>query len=104
VLVGTAATAVVRLYGRSEHWDDGDKRERYRYEYGSHELRRWAANARELARRAEQVHVIFNNCCAGAAQRAASDLRTGLGDCAVPPAGRTERPARDDRLGRPEAD
>ena len=80
----TAATSVVRLHGRSEHWADGDKRERYRYDYEPHELRRWAANARELARQAEQVHVIFNTCCAGAAQRAAGDLRTALGDCARP--------------------
>lgn len=98
----TAATAVIRLHGRSEHWADGDKRERYRYEYGSDELRRWAANARELARCAEQVHVIFNNCCAGAAQRAAGELRTGLGDCAAPPAGQAVQPTLHDLLSHPE--
>jgi uncharacterized protein YecE (DUF72 family) len=75
----TAATAVIRLHGRSEHWADGDERERYRYDYSSPELRQWATNARELSRRAERVHVIVNTCCAGAAQRAATDLRTALG-------------------------
>lgn len=74
----TAATAVIRLHGRSKHWADGDKRERYRYEYSPQELRHWATNARELAQRAEQVHVIVNTCCAGAAQRAAGELRTAL--------------------------
>jgi uncharacterized protein YecE (DUF72 family) len=79
-LEATAATAVIRLHGRSEHWATGDKRERYRYEYSPEELRQWATNARELARRAEQVHVIVNTCCAGAAQRAAGELRATLGE------------------------
>ena len=79
----TAATAVIRLHGRSEHWAGGDKRERYQYDYSPRELRHWAANALELSRRAEQVHVIVNTCCAGAAQRAATDLRTALGGEAV---------------------
>ncbi|HEX4791914.1 MAG TPA: DUF72 domain-containing protein [Actinospica sp.] len=74
----TAATAVIRLHGHSERWIDGDKRERYQYDYSPPELRRWAANARHLARQTEQVHVIVNTCCAGAAQRAAADLRTAL--------------------------
>jgi uncharacterized protein YecE (DUF72 family) len=74
----TASTAVIRLHGRSERWIDGDKRERYQYEYSPPELRRWAANARHLAREAEHVHLIVNTCCAGAAQRAATDLRTAL--------------------------
>jgi uncharacterized protein YecE (DUF72 family) len=79
-LEATAATAVIRLHGRSKQWADGGKRERYRYDYSPDELRHWAANARELAQRAEQVHVIVNTCCAGAAQRAATDLRTTLGE------------------------
>jgi uncharacterized protein YecE (DUF72 family) len=79
-LEATAATAVIRLHGRSKHWADGDKRERYRYEYSPEELRQWATNARELTRRAEQVHIIVNTCCAGAAQRAASELRTVLAE------------------------
>ena len=73
----TADTAVIRLHGRSEQWIAGDKRDRYRYDYSAQEILHWASSARELAGRSEQVHVIFNNCCAGAAQRAASDLRTG---------------------------
>ena len=82
----TSATAVIRLHGRSEQWVDGDKRERYRYDYSPPELRRWAVNARELARRTEQVHVIVNTCCAGAAQRAAAGLSTALGDLGAYPA------------------
>jgi uncharacterized protein YecE (DUF72 family) len=65
---------------------DGDKRERYRYDYSPPELCQWAANARELARRAEQVHVIVNACRAGAAQSTAADLRTALGELGEYPA------------------
>lgn len=71
----TAATAVIRLHGRSGRWADGDKRERYQYSYTAAELEQWSANARALAERADEVHVIVNTCCAGAAQRAAAQLQ-----------------------------
>jgi uncharacterized protein YecE (DUF72 family) len=58
----TASTAVIRLHGHSERWIDGDKRERYQYDYSPPELRRWAANALHLAREAEHVHLIVNTC------------------------------------------
>jgi uncharacterized protein YecE (DUF72 family) len=74
----TSTTAMIRLHGRSSRWIEGDKRERYEHEYSSAELKQWADNARLLAERADEVHVIFNNCCAGAAQRAAAGLREAL--------------------------
>ncbi len=74
LLAATADTAVVRLHGRSEQWVGGDKRERYRYEYSADELDAWAACAKQLSKSAESVHVVFNNCCGGAAQRAAAGL------------------------------
>ncbi len=74
----TSATAVVRLHGRSSRWIGGDKRERYQYDYTGAELSQWADNARALAGRADEVHVIVNTCCSGAAQRAAAGLREAL--------------------------
>ena len=75
LLAATADTAVVRLHGRSEQWIGGDKRERYRYEYSATELDAWAECARQLSKCADSVHMVFNNCCGGAAQRAAAGLR-----------------------------
>jgi len=71
----TSATAVIRLHGRSDRWAEGDKRERYEYAYTPAELTEWADAARTLAERADEVHVIVNTCCAGAAQRAAAGLQ-----------------------------
>ena len=80
LLAATADTAVVRLHGRSEQWAGGDKRERYRYEYSAAELDAWANAARQLSQLADSVHLVFNNCCGGAAQRAAAGLLDRLGD------------------------
>ncbi|MBS2963160.1 DUF72 domain-containing protein [Actinocrinis puniceicyclus] len=74
LLAATADTALVRLHGRSAQWSGGDKRERYRHEYTAAELDDWARRARELSRLAGSVHVVCNNCCGGAAQRAAAGL------------------------------
>ena len=76
----TAATAVIRLHGHSSAWIGGSKEDRYRYEYTPEELTEWASRARLLAKQADDVHVVVNTCCAGAAQRAASQLRDLLDD------------------------
>ncbi|MDX5567689.1 DUF72 domain-containing protein [Streptomyces sp. ID05-04B] len=71
--------AVVRLHGRSRHWGTGGKEDRFRHEYGPGELDEWVPMIRALARRTEQVHVLFNNCCGDAAVRAAARMRALLG-------------------------
>jgi uncharacterized protein YecE (DUF72 family) len=71
--------AVVRLHGRSAAWGTGSKEDRFRHEYTDDELREWLPRVRALAGRAEQVHVLFNNCCADAAVRAAARMRELLG-------------------------
>ena len=76
----TAATAVIRLHGHSPAWIGGGKEDRYRYEYTPEELTAWASRARLLAKQADDVHVVVNTCCAGAAQRAASRLQALLAD------------------------
>ncbi|WP_034260542.1 DUF72 domain-containing protein [Actinospica robiniae] len=79
----TAPTAVIRLHGRSRHWIDGDKRERYRYDYTPAETEQWSRNARLLTQQAHEVHVIVNTCCAGTAQRTAAGLQASLRSAAV---------------------
>ncbi|MFD9389252.1 DUF72 domain-containing protein [Streptomyces sp. NPDC060000] len=71
--------AVVRLHGRSPAWGTGSKEDRFRHEYTDAELREWVPRVRALARGAEQVHVLFNNCCGDSAVRAAGRMRALLG-------------------------
>ncbi|MER7891521.1 DUF72 domain-containing protein [Micromonospora sp. NPDC094482] len=74
ILVATAQPAVVRFHGHSDAWESGDKQERFRYAYGDRELRSWSELLTELAGQADELHVLFNNCCAGQAQRDAEQL------------------------------
>ncbi|MFD7238450.1 DUF72 domain-containing protein [Streptomyces syringium] len=77
--------AVVRFHGRSEAWGTGSKEDRFRHRYTAAELTPWTERIRRLAQRAEEVHVLFNNCCADAAVDAAAtmrDLLTGTADLA----------------------
>ena len=73
-LVATADLAMVRFHGHSTVWAGGNKEDRFRYAYGDDELRCWAQVLVELAEQAEELHVLFNNCCAGQAQRDAEKL------------------------------
>ncbi|GAB2601575.1 DUF72 domain-containing protein [Streptomyces capparidis] len=75
VAEATAADlSVVRFHGRSPRWADGGRTERYRHRYTRDELRQWVPRIRELARGSEAVHVLMNNCCGDAAQRAAEEM------------------------------
>ena len=79
ILMATADPAMVRFHGHSKQWATGDKREKFRYAYPEEELIRWAAKLRELSTEASEVHVLFNNCCAGQAQHDAAALAAILG-------------------------
>ncbi|MEV6612725.1 DUF72 domain-containing protein [Streptomyces sp. NPDC051051] len=72
--------AVVRFHGRSRAWGTGSKEDRFRHEYTDDELREWLPRVRALADRAERVHVLFNNCCADAAVRAAARMSELVAD------------------------
>ncbi|MFF6995303.1 DUF72 domain-containing protein [Streptomyces sp. NPDC008313] len=67
--------AVVRFHGRSAAWGTGSKEDRFRHAYAAAELREWVPRLREAAERADDVHVLFNNCCGDAAVRAAATMR-----------------------------
>ncbi|MFC4034096.1 DUF72 domain-containing protein [Streptomyces polygonati] len=77
--VTTPALAVVRFHGRSSAWGTGTKEERFRHSYTPGELSEWTPRIRALADRAQEVHVLFNNCCADAAVRAAESMGELLG-------------------------
>ncbi|MFV0131387.1 DUF72 domain-containing protein [Streptomyces sp. HMX112] len=66
--------AVVRFHGRSAAWGTGSKEDRFRHGYTPGELSPWVGRVRELARAADEVHVLFNNCCGDAAVRAARTM------------------------------
>ncbi|MEU9146470.1 DUF72 domain-containing protein [Streptomyces sp. NPDC048349] len=78
--VTSSKLAVVRFHGRSAAWGTGGKEDRFRHVYTREELAAWLPRLRFLADRAEHLHVLFNNCCADAAVRAAETLR-GLLEC-----------------------
>ncbi|MEU9196659.1 DUF72 domain-containing protein [Streptomyces hundungensis] len=79
IRVTTPDLAVVRFHGRNSAWGTGTKEERFRHGYTLEELCEWAPRVREMAERAREVHVLFNNCCGDAAVRAAQSMRQLLG-------------------------
>ncbi|CAL9575233.1 hypothetical protein SUDANB58_04919 [Streptomyces sp. enrichment culture] len=68
------ALAVVRFHGRSAEWGRGSKEDRFRHDYSVAELAAWVPRLRRAARQADELHVLFNNCCADAAVRAAETM------------------------------
>lgn len=81
----TAATtpdlAVVRLHGRNrENWEAKgiSAAERFRYLYGADELAEWVPRVEELAGKAAETHVLFNNCYSDFGVRNAADLAEQL--------------------------
>ncbi|MFH8404313.1 DUF72 domain-containing protein [Streptomyces sp. NPDC018019] len=71
--------AVARFHGRNPAWGAGSKEDRFRHAYTEEELAEWVPRLHGMAERAERVHVLFNNCCADAAVRAAESMRRLLG-------------------------
>ncbi|KOG31631.1 DUF72 domain-containing protein [Streptomyces resistomycificus] len=90
--------SVVRFHGRSAAWGTGSKEDRFRYHYSRAELAEWAPRLRALAERVDQVHVLFNNCCADSAVSAAETM-----DALLDRPGRPDRPGRHDRQDRQDA-
>ncbi|MGW4026392.1 DUF72 domain-containing protein [Streptomyces sp. NPDC005009] len=73
--VSRPALAVVRFHGRSRAWGRGSKEDRFRHDYDVTELAAWVPRLRRAAERTDELHVLFNNCCADAAVRAAETMR-----------------------------
>jgi uncharacterized protein YecE (DUF72 family) len=66
--------SVVRFHGRSAAWGTGSKEDRFRHDYSAAELREWIPRLRALDGRVDALHVLFNNCCADSAVRAAETM------------------------------
>ncbi|WP_320779736.1 DUF72 domain-containing protein [Streptomyces sp. CRN 30] len=75
VPVTRSALAVVRFHGRSAAWGTGSKEDRFRHAYTPSELGAWVPRLRRAAEQADELHVLFNNCCGDAAVRAAEAMR-----------------------------
>jgi len=67
--------AMVRFHGRNRAWGSGSKEERFRHSYSREELTEWLPRLHDMAARSDELHVMFNNCCADAAARAAESMR-----------------------------
>src|SRR6266700_58693 len=73
--------AYLRLHGRNARAYTTGKTvaARFNYDYHEDEIREVAQRSRQLAREADEVHVVFNNNALDYAPRAAARLRTALG-------------------------
>lgn len=81
VLACTAPLAMIRFHGHNDaNWERRgiSAAERFRYLYSEEELRGWVRPARELARKADRVHLLMNNCYRDYAVRNARELATLL--------------------------
>lgn len=66
----TSDDAYVRFHGRNEQtWWGRSGGDRYDYEYSKEQLEEWAKRVGELAQKAKQTYLFFNNCHAGQAAR-----------------------------------
>ena len=77
VVAVTAPLGMVRFHGRNrETWEKKgiSTAEKFRYLYQPSELQAWVANLQEMAKPANEVHAIFNNCYSDYAVRNADDL------------------------------
>ncbi|MGC0402230.1 uncharacterized protein YecE (DUF72 family) [Streptomyces sp. SAI-126] len=74
VPVTASRMSVVRFHGRSASWGRGSKEERFRYDYSRAELTEWVPRLHALAGSADELHVLFNNCCGAAAVHAAETM------------------------------
>lgn len=66
----TSDIALVRFHGRNrENWEKTGitATERFKYLYSEEELREWVPKIKEMASKAQQVHVLMNNCYADCA-------------------------------------
>ena len=79
--------AYLRLHGRNKAYITGKTvASRFNYDYKDEEIVEVADRSKELARRARDVHVIFNNNNLDYAPRAALRLRKALGQIVKTPA------------------
>ena len=77
VVATTAPLGMVRFHGHNqENWEKKgiSTAEKFRYLYVPGELKAWAPRLQDMAKRATEVHAIFNNCYSDYAVRNAEEL------------------------------
>lgn len=77
VAEATSDIAVVRFHGRNnDNWERKGitVAERFKYLYKDEELGEWLPKLAELASKAKQLHILFNNCYADYGVRNARDI------------------------------
>jgi len=77
----TSDIALIRFHGRNrETWEKKGltTAERFNYLYTEDELTEWVPRIKELASKARQLHVLFNNCYSDKAVRNASQIKLML--------------------------
>jgi len=80
IVEATADLAVVRFHGHSDKWTSRDIYDRFGYLYSEQEIGQWAPKIESLADRAQETHVLMNNCYRDYAQvnaRQLADLLPG---------------------------
>jgi uncharacterized protein YecE (DUF72 family) len=84
--------AYLRLHGRDAHAYTTGKTvaARFNYDYSDEEISEVAGRARELAKEAKEVHVVFNNNALDYAPHAALRMRKALGQIVAPIPRQTE--------------
>ncbi|MGH7668212.1 MAG: DUF72 domain-containing protein [Gemmatimonadaceae bacterium] len=82
VAVVGRARSIVRFHGRrGEFWEGPVAKvsERFRYLYDDRELHEWLPRVAQLAERAEEIHLVFNNCYANYGTTNAREMGRLLG-------------------------
>ncbi len=89
--ITTPKLTYLRLHGRNAHAYLTGKTvaARFDYDYPDNEIGEVAERSQQLAREADEVHVIFNNNNLDYAPRAAARLRVALGQISVAPSPQT---------------
>ena len=78
--------AIVRMHGRRDDmWDrrGASVADKYRYLYDRDELASWVPRVLEVAERAEETHIVFNNCYANYGTTNALELSSMLAAAAA---------------------
>ena len=85
--ITNSRVAYLRLHGRDAkaYLTGKTVAARFHYDYSDKEIDEIAQRARNLAKEADKVHIVFNNNALDFAPRAASRLRTALGQVFHPP-------------------
>lgn len=77
IVATTAPLGMIRFHGHNrENWEKKgiSTAEKFRYLYQPGELKSWVPSLNEMAKSADEVHAVFNNCYSDYAVRNAEDL------------------------------